>query len=227
MTMKKVRIKSAVPIYMAAAVWLLVGIICPMNLLKWGTLLGTAAISGAVYLLGSKLFPGKTVEVAQKADTGDAEVDSQIEEGRRILELLRQYNDRLPDPEISDSLDRMYKAGTAVFDALEKDPSKAGEVRRFMNYYLPTAEKIMNNYLTLEQSPAKGENIRSAMQSVENSLGLIADAFEKQLDSVYRDQSFDLEAEIRVMETMLKGDGVGDGGFQPSDHSAGTPMGGV
>lgn len=210
--MKKVRIKSALPIYMAAAVWVLVGLIRPGLLLKVGTLALTAALSAAAYLIGSKVFPGKVVEVRERADTGNAELNRQIEEGRRQLDQLQSYNDALPDPVISAQLERMTRAGNAILAELEKNPAHMNEVRRFMNYFLPTAEKLMSSYVNFANSPVKGENVRNAMKSVENSLGMVADAFEKQCDSLYRDQSFDIEADVSVLETLLKSEGLSGGG---------------
>ena len=43
----------------------------------------------------------------------------------------------------------MTEAGGKIFDILEKEPSRAGEVRRFMNYYLPTADKLLTQYREL------------------------------------------------------------------------------
>lgn len=209
--MKKIRIKSAIPIYLAAAVWLLVGLIRPGMLLKMGTLLLTALLSAAAYVIGSRVFPGKVIEVRQRADTGDDDLDRQIEEGRVQLEKLQQYNAQLPDPIISEKLDRMVRAGDAILTALEEKPSRAGEVRKFMSYFLPTAEKLMASYVAFEQSPVKGENVISAMKSIESSLGMVADAFEKQCDSLYRNESYNIEAEVTVMETLLKGEGLVDG----------------
>lgn len=209
--MKKVRIKSVIPIYLAAAVWILVGIIRPGMLLAIGTLALTAVLSAAAYLIGSKVFPGKVIEVRERVDTGNAELNRQIEAGRRQLEQLQAYNDQLPDPVISEKLDRMTRAGDAILSALEQNPERLSEVRRFMNYFLPTAEKLMTSYVSFAASPVKGENVLSAMKSVENSLGMVAEAFEKQYDSLYRNESFNIEAEVSVMETLLKGEGLAGG----------------
>ena len=37
---------------------------------------------------------------------------------------------------------------------------------------------------------------------------MIADAFEKCLDNLYKDQELDIDAEIKAMKTMLAGDGL-------------------
>ena len=202
--MKKVHIKSAIPIYLAAALWLLMGLIAPKFLMKLPGLLVTAALSVAAYFVGSKLFPGREVE--QQIPTGDAAVDREIAAAREKLENLRKANEAIPDPEISANLDRMYKAGTQIFRELNRDPKKVALVRRFMNYYLPTSEKLMEQYQVLMNADTKGENITSAMQTIESSLGLAANAFEKCADNLYKDDEMDIDAEIKVMQTMLTGD---------------------
>ena len=167
--MKKVQIKSAVPIYLAAAVWLLIGLIAPKAFLRLPTLFIALVVSVGVYFGTSLIFKGKTVMVEEKVNTGDA-----------------------------------------ILTELERDPGHYNEVRRFMNYFLPTAEKLVDSYAQLYKMPTKGENVKSAMTTVETSLGKIADAFEKQHDSLFRDQSFDIEADVKVLETMLKSDGLID-----------------
>ena len=86
-------------------------------------------------------------------------------------------------------------------------------VRRFMNYYLPTADKLMTSYRLMMETDSPGENIAHAMKSVENSLEMIATAFERQLDNLYKDKSLDIETDIQVLETMMAGDGLTGGSF--------------
>ena len=204
--MKKVHIKSAIPIYIAAAIWLVVGLVFPKLLMKLPGLLVTAALSVGGYFAGSALFPGREVE--QKITTGDAAVDQEIEVARQRLENLRKANEAIPDPQITGNLDRMYASGQQIFNELSRDPRKVALVRRFMSYYLPTSEKLMEQYQVLMNAPSKGENITSAMKTIESSLGLAANAFEKCADNLYRDDEMDIDAEIKVMQTMLSGDNL-------------------
>ena len=57
-------------------------------------------------------------------------------------------------------------------------------------------------------SKARGDNMTQAMASIENSLGMIAEAFEKQLDNLHRDRTLDIETDIDVLETMMASDGL-------------------
>ena len=204
--MKKVHLKSAIPIYLAAAVWLIMGLILPKFLMKLPGLLVTAALSVGAYFGGSALFPGREVE--QVITTGDAAVDREIEVARQRLENLRKANEAIRDPKISAALDRMYASGQQIFKELGRDPRKVALVRRFMNYYLPTSEKLMEQYQVLMNAPSKGENITSAMKTIESSMELAANAFEKCADNLYKDDEMDIDAEIKVMQTFLTGDNL-------------------
>lgn len=221
--MKKKMIKSAIPIYGSAAVWLLMGLICPGMLLRLWFLALTALLSAAAYLGLSRVFRGREVEIRVRADSGDRTIDALIEQGRGQLDSLKATNAAIPDPQISRNLERMVSAGEQIFAILERDTSQAQAVRRFMNYYLPTAEKIMGSYRMMMNAEGAGENIAKAMQSVESSLGMIADAFEKQMDNLFRDRKLDIETDIQVLETMMAGDGlIGAGSMESGTHTAQT-----
>lgn len=213
--MSKKHIKSAMPIYCSAAIWLVMGLILPIYKL-WAILL-TLAISAAAAILLKKAFPGRDIEIEKKAASGNADVDRQIEDGRATLKRLHEANDAIPDEKISACIERMEKAGAAIFDALEKDVSKANQVRRFMNYYLPTADKLLTHYRELS-GVTRGENVTAALDSIDNSMEMIAVAFEKQLDALYKDSVLDIETDIEVMETMIQADG---------HTQQGSTMGGV
>ena len=124
--MKKVRIRSAAPIYMAAAVWALVGIIRPGMLLKMGTLAITILLSAAAYFAGTKIFKDKVIEVREPVSTGNAEIDRQIAESRKSLDALTVYDAKIPDPTVSKYLERMHKT---IDKRMAAELLKSGKVR--------------------------------------------------------------------------------------------------
>lgn len=203
--MKKVRIKSPIPVYTAAALWILMGLITPIYTLPM--ILLTAVVSVIGYLLASIVFKGQEIEVRSKAESGDAELDRRIDDGRAMVQRIREANAAIPDPKLSALMDRMERAADAIFDAVEKDTSRASQVRRFMTYYLPTTDKLLERYRELSQVEAPGENISGAIATISRSMELIATAFEKQLDALYRDSALDIETDISALETMLKTEG--------------------
>ena len=77
--MKTIKIKSALPLYASALVWILFGLFSPIY--KWKYIVLALGVSVAVYFLASVIFPGRKEEVEEKANSGDAEVDRQIDRG--------------------------------------------------------------------------------------------------------------------------------------------------
>ena len=213
--MKK-RIKSAIPIYAAAAVWLLLGLICPKMLLKIWFWPIAGALSAAVYLIAEKRFPGR-----EAVQSGDRDVDALIEQGKAQLERLKAANDAIPYADISANLDRMTNAGEAIFDVLARDPKQMQAVRKFMNYYLPTADKLMQSYRLMRDTKPISDNMARAMESIRKSFAMIADAFEKQLDNLYGDRALDIETDIDVLETLMRADGLIDRGAMDAKKQAG------
>jgi hypothetical protein len=211
--MKKRVIRSAYPVYLAAAAWVVLSLFLPMYELS--SILLCAGTAIAAYLIGSRFFPGRTVEEEAAPDSGNAEVDCQIGEGRIALKALRTSASDIAARTAGDAahltvpIERMVQAGEKIFAELEKNPADSQQVRKFMNYYLPTAVKLLDTYRTM-LGAGGGENITSTLSRIENSLGMIADAFEKQLDRLYADDQIDIYAEISALETMMAADGLKD-----------------
>jgi len=215
--LKKTRVvRSALPIYLCAAVWLIFGLIHPVYRLV--PLIVCALLSVAAYFAGTKLFPGRTEEYEAAPDSGDAEVNRQITEGREAMRRLREANVALTDPGITERLDRMEHAAGKIFETLERNPRQALEVRKFMNYYLPVSVKLLDQYRTLDSTGLSGEHITKSKAAVENSLDMIADAFEKQVDNLYRNTHLDITTDIQVLENMMAAEGLTDA---PSPARAG------
>ena len=146
-------------------------------------------------------------EPEKKSQTGNPEVDKIIDEGHGYLRQLRAANDAIPDEALSADIDRMERASADIFNYIAKHPGKAPQIRKFMSYYLPTTLKLLNSYEQLSKQSVKGENITSTMFNIAGMMHTVADAFEKQLDSLFTDEAMDISADITVFETMLKQEG--------------------
>ena len=208
--MKTKWIKSALPIYFAAGLWILYGLIRPLYRLP--DLLMAVGLSAVAYFVASKFFPGRQVEVA--ATSGDAQVDAMLKKCRADLLSIQSSNAQIPNPKITAQIERLEKSGTQILNAVADKKDRADDVRKFMNYYLPTTSKLLSGYQTMSALGSTGESITKAMSSVENSLDMIGNAFDKQLDNIYRDEALDMTSDVKVLETMMAGDGLTQEGIQ-------------
>jgi len=124
-----------------------------------------------------------------------------------ILEL-RDLNDTIADIEISDRIDRIEELTAKIFRIVEENPEKLPEIRRFMNYYLPTTLKLLYSYATLEKQGIKGENITAAKENISRILETLATGYEQQLDQLFKSDAIDIAADINVLENMMQQDGL-------------------
>ena len=124
-----------------------------------------------------------------------------------ILEL-RDLNDAILDIPISDKIDRIEDLTAKIFRIVEENPEKLPQIRRFMNYYLPTTLKLLRSYATLEKQGTRGENITSAKENIGRILDTLATGFEQQLDQLFESDVIDIAADINVLENLMLQDGL-------------------
>jgi hypothetical protein len=125
-----------------------------------------------------------------------------------IITELRDLNNTIKDLAISDKIDRIEALTGKIFRIVEDDPSKLPQIRRFMNYYLPTTLKLLHSYALLEKQDIKGENITSAKENISRILDTLATGYEQQLDQLFRSDVIDIAADINVLENMMQQDGL-------------------
>lgn len=152
----------------------------------------------------------KTDEPEEKPSTGDEKLDALIEEKDRALGEMRRLNDAIPDEDVSHQIDELETTTAKIIDHVVAHPEKLPQIRRFMNYYLPTTLKILNAYDRMGAVGVSGENIDGTMDRIETMMDTIVTAFHKQLDALFRDEAMDISSDITVMENLLAQEGLGD-----------------
>ena len=197
---------SVLPWYAAAIAFFVLCAVLPVYKL-WA--LVVAVVAAAAAFVGAKrLCPPQTVEHVVPFHTGDGDVDSMLSDIQAKLDTLHVLNEALPDVELSAAMTRMETAGRSIVDTVEATPAKAKQIRRFANYYLPDAVNVLEQYAKLARQGVRGENAAAIRAEVERNAASIATAFENQLDALYAAESMDLSADLTVLQSMMKGQGL-------------------
>ena len=123
-----------------------------------------------------------------------------------ILRNIRRANDDIADPVLSAKIGRLEEITARIFRAVEEDPGKRDKIDTFLNYYLPTTQKLLDSYAEFEAAGVEGENLRQAKERIESTMDAIVRGFEHQLDELYKADVLDVDSDIRVMEHMLRRD---------------------
>lgn len=197
------RIKSAIPLYATTGAIVVFGLIFPLYRI-WGIIL-TAVLALAVYFIARRFCPDRIVKIELEPEykTGIAELDAALNAAAIHIKSLRELDKAIADEHISSAIVRMVTAGDAILDELMQKPDKARSMRRFLTYYLPTAEKLMASYAKQENGSIRGDNSNEIKTAIENNADTIARAFETSLDSLYAGEALDITSDIDVLDSMV------------------------
>ena len=218
--------RSALPIYAIGAVWLLYA----KKLDSFRGIVSCAVVSLIVYAILRIVMRGKKAEEPPKAaeptqpqpkqeekqpepqpereEKLPPELQSVIYQGKRAIADIRRLNDEIPDERMSAQIDLIERLTAQIFDCVRQHPEKLSQIRQFLNYYLPTTIKLMEQYVTLQNQSLKTENITEGMQKIEDLLDKVIIAFQRQLDALFEADVVDITADIRVMEQMMASEGL-------------------
>ncbi len=215
--MAKMVKKSPAPLYFAAAVWLLWGFLLPLYRLS--DYLLAAGVSILAGVVGKMMFPDQTYETPepQKAEepkkaetTGNPELDALIAERDRAVSEMRRLNDSIPGEKISAQIDHLEETTRKIISHVVSHPEKLSQIRRFMDYYLPTTLKLLNAYDRMGEAGVAGENISATKDRIDAVMDTLVSAYDKQLDALFADEALDVATDITVMENLLRQEGLSE-----------------
>ncbi|MDD6798845.1 MAG: 5-bromo-4-chloroindolyl phosphate hydrolysis family protein [Firmicutes bacterium] len=203
------RVRSTIPIYLSGAVWLVWALLLPLYM--WYHFLGAAAVSGIVYLIGSRFCAPTDVRIpkhkkAQK--TGDRDADKIISGGEKELASASASLTAITriDREFAETASRVIGCGYKIIGYLSQNTAQVPLMRRFFNYYLPTLGKLLRSYVTFASHGADGKNVTESMKEIKDAVGAMENLFLRQLDKMFFDTALDISTDIDVLEAMLAKD---------------------
>lgn len=211
--------RSVVPIYLIGVTWLVHATVFSLHTLSDYAFCIMASV--VVFILAKMVFPDKEYtlkgekEQPEKQEkpknTGNPEIDALIKERERAMSEMRRLNDNIADEKISAQIDHLEEVTGKIIDQVVAAPQKLPQIRRFLDYYLPTTLKILNAYDRMDSAGIAGDNITATKSKVERMMETITVAFDKQLDSLFGEEALDISTDVTVMENLLKQEGFASG----------------
>ena len=233
--MKQTKKKSTIPIYAVGLVWISYAIEGKLSSL--GGVVGCAALSLVTYFVLKLFFPDKMVKAEENPEgaaqkpkkteaaaakkeqepaqtvqsSGNAELDAVLQQGQAAVRRIGELNDEIPDFKLSAQLKQLEILTQKIFDYVKQHPENLKQIRQFLNYYLPTTIKLLEQYVVLQNQGVRTGNIDEGMRKIEEMLEKVIAALQQQLDSLFENDVVDITAEIRVMEKMMASEGLTGG----------------
>ncbi len=155
--------------------------------------------------------PAAQPKPAPKKPTYPPEVQAVVDEGRRAHTELEHLYATIPNLSVKAKIRELINVSDKIVEDAVNDPSDVPQIKKFLDYYLPTTIKLLNAYDRMGAQGIEGQNISGTMQSIEEMLDTAVAAYKKLLDSLFANQALDVETDIEVMNTLLKREGLAEG----------------
>ena len=217
--MAYVRKKSVLPIYLVGIVWLLWAVLGSLS--RPTDYIMAALVSTAAYFLGEILFPDRGYEIPdgeqdapqpeaqagqsfsqdRPRSTGNEEIDKLLAERDRAISEMRRLNGTIEDETISAQIDHLEDVTEKIISAVIDKPAKLPQ---------PTTLKLLNAYDRMAAAGVPGANIDGTKSKIEDIMGTICKAFDKQLDALYGEEALDISTDITVLENLMAREGLID-----------------
>ena len=143
----------------------------------------------------------------------DPQVQEVLDRGNAFIAEIRRCNDAIPGQEISEKISRMETIVRRIFERAQAHPEIVPDLKKLMDYYLPMTVKLLNAYAEMDAQPIQGETIEGSKREIEATLDTLNLAFEKLLDSLFKDTAMDVSSDISVLNTLLAQEGLTEDEF--------------
>lgn len=152
----------------------------------------------------------KQVEERLRMKERTKEMQAIMDQGQGYIDKIHESNDIIKDKIISQKLNRMENVVSMIFHEVDVNPQNADKLGMFMNYYLPTTEKLLEAYIEIDEKQIKGKSLEKTKKDIEGAIDKIIDSFEGLLDKFYHEKEMDIATDISAMEILMKQDGLSE-----------------
>lgn len=136
------------------------------------------------------------------------EIENIIKIGNDYVDKIHKSNDVIKDKVMSQKLDRMENVVSVIFHEVDLNPEQADKLGLFLDYYLPTTEKLLESYMDIDEKKIERQSLKKTKLDIENAIDTINDTFEGILDKFYKEQELDIASDISSMKIIMKQEGV-------------------
>ena len=172
-------------------------------------------VSDAVATVISQAVPNAKKTAAAPAPEEDLSayspaVQAVIKDGRMAMSEMNRLYGSIRNEEVRRKINELMVVSDKIIQDAKEDESDVPQIRRFLDFYMPTTLKLLNAYDRMDTLEVEGETTDQSKQSIEEMLDTTIAAYKKQLDALFGNQAMDIEAEIRSMKGLLEREGLGE-----------------
>ncbi|UUX32954.1 5-bromo-4-chloroindolyl phosphate hydrolysis family protein [Fundicoccus culcitae] len=166
------------------------------------TIVLAVAIFLGVFMITKPVLKIGDIELERLAN--GQELAAIYQEAETEVKQMTQLAEGIKNPSIGEKSKALSGIAQDILNYLEGAPKDISSSRHFLSYYLPTANKIMSNYLHLKKANVSADKFNLITERTEESLDLLTHVFAQQRDNYYKDQMMALEVETELLEKTIR-----------------------
>ena len=167
-------------------------------------LLPALAIGAGAYVASELVIKGPEPAIDKVEEMS---LKKRLEVARKQNKHISEMIDEVDSIDVSKDIKKINVTANKILNTIEKNKVNNKSSNKFLDYYLPVCVNIIDRYDEIEN---QGLTSKDSKKFMDNSIKMIKEtssAFEKILDSLYQNDIYNNEAEMKVYNQMLKSDG--------------------
>ncbi len=165
------------------------------------------AIGAAAFCAGEFLLDKEKPKTLKESNlTLYKTLQNAKKQNAHILDMIPS----IQDLEIQKNLNEINEAVSKIIQTIEKSPNKIRNIDNFFDYYLPITVKIVDRYDEIENQNLSSAESKKFIKTTNKMIEDINKAFRKILNNLYQSEIIDIDADMKVFNSMLKSDGFSD-----------------
>jgi len=129
-------------------------------------------------------------------------------EAEATIEAMAAGGRRIASAEVREKVDALARTAQRILLELRDEPRRLSLARGFLSYYLGAAERIVAGYADLTARAVSSREAADVLARAVATLDTLQRAFERELVTLALSDVIDLDAEISLLETTARVEGV-------------------
>ena len=138
---------------------------------------------------------------------GGEEIQDILNDAQNDLKEIYRAAKAINEPEVRKNAEILYNTGINILSYLKENPDKIKTARRFFNYYLDTAAKLLKRCVDFQDTGLRSEEVMEILGKTADSIPVMNKAFERQFTHLMEGELLDVEADIELLNSTLKMEG--------------------
>ena len=179
-------------------------------------LLPSLAIGAAAFGAGELVFGDYKLTLKQTNRSLYEMLEDAKKKNKHIVDMIPM----IESEDIQKELNEINDSVSKIIDTVSKNPKKVDQTDNFFDYYLPITVKIVDRYDEIENQKLSSSDAKKFLDSTNKMVKEINKAYKKILANLYKKDIVDMDAEMKVFNSLLKADGFNDAEFNEKEEKS-------